>query len=284
ATNPTLWNSWKKALISELYSATLHQLENRAPAALTQHRRIRQAQHNALPQLQKQGVDEKSVRQLWQRLPADYFLRHRDELIIWHSLQILQSRELPLVVFNGKRKRGGDELFVYTHDKPALFSRIVTALDRKKISVHDAQIITSKDGFTLDTFVLLNESNQPIAANRHSSIIQAVKKELAQTQLASPNFLSIAKLAPFNFNARVHFSRSSSSKQTVLELVALDTPGLLARIGAVFAAQKIVLRSARISTVGERAENQFVLANEQRQALSNLDKQQFKSALLTAIS
>lgn len=284
ATNPTLWNSWKKALISELYSATLHQLENRAPATLTLRSRIRQAQHNALPQLQDHGVDEKSVSQLWQRLPADYFLRHSDEQIIWHSLQISQSRELPLVVFNAKRKRGGDELFVYTHDKPALFSRIVTALDRKKINIHDAQIITSKDGFTLDTFVLLNESNQPIAANRHSSIIQAVKKELAQTQLAPPNSLSIAKLAPFNFNARVHFSRSSSSKQTVLELVALDTPGLLARIGAVFAAQKIVLRSARISTVGERAENQFVLANEQHQALSEAHKQQLKNALLTAIS
>ncbi|MGL5291344.1 MAG: [protein-PII] uridylyltransferase [Vibrionaceae bacterium] len=283
ATNPTLWNSWKKALISELYTATLHKLENHAPAALSLRSRIRQTQQNARLALQKQGAEEKVIQKLWQRLPADYFLRHRDEQIIWHSLQILQQNSLPHVVINTNQHHGSDELFVYTHDKPALFSRIVRALDRKKINVHDAQIITSKDGFTLDTFVLLNESNKPIAAHRHSSIIQAVKKELTQTQLSPLNPLSIAKLEPFNFKARVHFA-GSSRKHTVLELVALDTPGLLARIGAVFAAQKIVLRSARIATVGERAENQFILANEQRQALSDSDKQRLKNALLQAIS
>ncbi|MGL5335829.1 MAG: HD domain-containing protein, partial [Enterovibrio sp.] len=283
ATNPTLWNSWKKALISELYTATLHKLKNHAPATPSLRCRIRQAQQNAALALQQQGIVEQTARKLWRRLPADYFLRHREELIVWHSLQILPPNELPLVVINAKQNRGGSELFVYTPDKPALFSRIVSALDRKKISVHDAQIITSKDGFALDTFVLLNESNKPIAAHRHSSIIVAVKKELMQTELSPLNTQSIAKLEPFNFNARVHFSRSSH-KQTVLELVALDTPGLLARIGAVFAAQKILLRSARIATVGERAENQFILANEQRQALSDHEKQQLKIALLQAIS
>lgn len=49
---------------------------------------------------------------------------------------------------------GGTEIFVYTQDRPNLFNKVVTTIGAKKLSIHDAQIITAKDGYVLDSFII----------------------------------------------------------------------------------------------------------------------------------
>ena len=51
-------------------------------------------------------------------------------------------------------------------------------------------------------------------------------------------------------------------------MVALDKPGLLAQISQIFTELKLNLCNAKITTVGEKAEDFFILTNEKGTALT----------------
>ena len=58
---------------------------------------------------------------------------------------------------------------------------------------------------------------------------------------------------------------------SVLELVSLDRPGLLARVGEVFEEFGLVCQTAKIQTLGERVEDVFYLTDTQQQPISDPD-------------
>ena len=78
----------------------------------------------------------------------------------------------PLVLISKKATRGGTEVFVYTKDQPALFATVVAELDRRNFNVHDAQIMTSKDGHVIDTFMVLDQHGEAIDESRHAAVIK----------------------------------------------------------------------------------------------------------------
>jgi [protein-PII] uridylyltransferase len=49
----------------------------------------------------------------------------------------------------------------------------------------------------------------------------------------------------------------------VLEIIAADRPGLLSEIGKVFLAEQIDVNTAKIMTIGERAEDVFYITDAQ---------------------
>ncbi|HNC86995.1 MAG TPA: hypothetical protein PLT95_08835, partial [Agitococcus sp.] len=54
-----------------------------------------------------------------------------------------------------------------------------------------------------------------------------------------------------------------------LEIITLDRPGLLAKIGLIFMQQGVILQSARIATLGERVEDVFFISDANGQPISN---------------
>lgn len=296
ATNPSLWNSWKRTLLTELYYSTQKALRRGLENPPDVRDRIRHNQQLASAILRKKGHSLQEITTLWQRFKADYFLRHTHKQLAWHSDHILHDktkrsltdtslRDEPLVLVSKNATRGGTEIFVYHKDKASLFARVVAALNKKNLNVHDAQIMISKDGFTLDTFLVLDANNQPVSLDRHHNIKQAVKHALMQEgEIPFPTRSVPSQLFAFTVNTQVTFLPTRHAKKTMLELVALDTPGLLARVGAVFAQQHISLQAAKITTIGERAEDFFMVTDSQRQALTEQAKQALSDALLDALS
>lgn len=304
ATNPELWNSWKRTLLTELYYATQKALRRGLENPPDIRDRIRHNQNLASALLRKNGHTPQDISRLWHRFKADYFFRHTHKQIAWHCDHILKhdlknknlegvhleennlekSSETPLVLVSKNATRGGTEIFVYNKDKPSLFARVVAVLDKKNLNVHDAQIMTSKDAFTLDTFLVLDTNNNAIPLDRHALIKENIQQALMQDgPIPILTRRPPTQLLAFDVPTQVTFLPTKTNRNTLLELVALDTPGLLARVGAVFAEQKISLKSAKITTVGERAEDVFVVTDANTEALNEQTQETLKNALLHAL-
>ncbi|MCC4799318.1 [protein-PII] uridylyltransferase [Enterovibrio norvegicus] len=286
ATNPELWNSWKRTLLAELYYSTQKALRRGLENPPDIRERIRHNQQLASALLRMNGHPPREIELLWQRFKADYFLRHTHKQIAWHSENILaHDSDEPLVLVSKNATRGGTELFVYSQDRPSLFARVVASLDKKNLSVHDAQIMTSKDGFALDTFMVLDANNEAISSDRHTKIKEGVTHALMQEgTITLPCRRASRKLMAFNVKTQVNFLPTRTGRRTLIELVALDTPGLLARVGAILAREKVSLQAAKITTIGERAEDFFIVTDTERQSLSEEQQTSLREALFDAIN
>ena len=288
ATNDNLWNDWKGSLLRELYLGTQKAFRRGLEKPMDLRDQIREHQAEALRLLAEQGIDESKVSPLWSKFKADYFARYNPKLIAWHTEHLLQHADFsqPLVLISPNAMRGGTQVFIYTADQPNLFARIVAALDSKKVSIFDAQIMTNKEGFAMDTFVVLEQNGNAVTA---TSRIQSLKKalELAITQ---QNMVERSKARPnkqlkaFHVPPKVVFLPASNKQRTMLELAALDMPGLLATIGQVFSQCEINIHAAKITTIGERAEDFFMISTRQDHALSADEQARLRRVLVEQLT
>ncbi len=64
-----------------------------------------------------------------------------------------------------------------------------------------------------------------------------------------------------------------------MELVALDKAGLLAQVSQIFTELNLNLLNAKITTVGEKAEDFFILTNQFGQALDSQQREILRNVL-----
>lgn len=287
ATNPNLWNSWRASLLRQLYQQARHLLRTGVGTPIDRQDWINDTKQQAL-QLLASGadLDQTRVDELWAALGDDYFLRERPAEVAWHTTEILRhtTPDIPLIGMREHRQLAPDavQIFVYTQDQPNLFAATVCVFDQEGLNVQDARIITAESGFSLDTYVVLDELGDLLTdLDRRERIVQRLQHALKQPeQVKSSSRMTPSQLRHFDFRPEIRCTPHASNAFNVLEINTLDRPGLLATMGACFCRQKLAIHSARITTLGERAEDVFFITKadrllteaEQAELFEDLDK------------
>jgi [protein-PII] uridylyltransferase len=270
-TNESLWNSWKANLLEELYFNTLSAFRHGLEKPVEIRSKIRENQQQALTLLNDSSIEEEQIKSLWREFRVDYFLRYSPEQISRQCKNILKhNREKPLVLISPVPYRGGTEVFIFTKEQRNTFANTVSFLDTKKLSIHDAKIITTKTGYTVNTFVVLDSRNKPLRERFYTKeISHALVERLEETDVCQLPKPKIAKhIKQFRVPLRVNFIKIHAKNRTMIEIIALDRPGLLSNIGQVFQQEKINIHSAKITTFGEKADDVFTISTVDNDALT----------------
>ncbi|NRA55640.1 MAG: [protein-PII] uridylyltransferase [Gammaproteobacteria bacterium] len=290
ATNNNLWNSWKGSLLRELYFYTLRALRRGKVTEVDADGRINEYKAKALQLIANNvncAASTEQITDLWETFQPDYFLRHSPKLLAGHCEKIFSTtvKKPPLISLINYNNQSSSELFIYTPDKPHLFTTVMRVLGSKNVQINDAFIMVSDKGFALDTFTISEfDGSAIIDTRRINSIVQTLSKRLASenVKIRTPRRIS-RQVQHFHVPTQVNFIQNQPTDTTAFELVARDIPGLLANLGDVFYKNKILLLSAKITTIGERVEDFFIISTTQGTALTLEQQDSLQHALIKAI-
>ena len=285
ATNEKLWNSWKFSLFNSLYQNSKKQLAQGIQYLRDNQVTIEENQAQSIKMLQQHHLTPLEIQQLWKNLPEDYFLRNHPTQITNWTLWLKENKpsfsENQLIIKVSNRFcNGGTALFIYAKDQAQLFYYIASTLEAKKFSIHDAQIQTLPTGYVFDNFIITELDGSPVGFERRRALETSLHQVLQGEKKVQHRLHQSHKLKAFQVKTQVRFLNTMKPHHTEMEVFALDKVGLLAEMGEIFYQCHLNLHQAKISTIGEKVEDFFVLTNSENKALTVEEREQLKAKLL----
>ena len=273
-TSPRVWNAWKGKLLEDLYRSTLRALGGRMPDANAEIE-ARKREALALLALQAQPLD--TQKPLWDTLDVGYFMRHDASEIAWHARQLarhvphqgvpIDPRSAPIVRARLSPVGEGLQVVVYTPDQPDLFARICGYFDQSSFSILDAKVHTASNGYGLDTFQIVTA----MVPDHYRDLISMVETGLAKTleevgPLPPPSKGRVSRrVRSFPIQPRISLLPDEKAQRWLLNISASDRAGLLYSVALVLARHQLNLQLAKVTTLGERVEDTFLISGPELQ-------------------
>jgi len=266
-TSPKVWNAWKAKLLEDLFRATRRVLTG---DALGLDAAIAEKQAEAGRLLRLYALSDHVQDRFWRQLDTPYFLRHDAQDIAWQTRNLHYRVDAGAPVVKARLAPIGEglQVMVYTPDRAGLFARICGYFDRSGFNIVEAKVHTTRHGYALDTFLLMGQGP---GAHYRDMLLQ-IEKELAdelqaEGPLPPPRGGRLSRRARhFPISPVVDLRPDERGAYQVLSLIASDRPGLLYSVARTLAQHSVSVQTAKINTLGDRAEDVFLVSGE---ALAN---------------
>jgi len=267
-TSPKVWNAWKAKLLEDLFHGTRRLLAGERSGRQDGQRA---RQEEAMATLLLYAIPEPAYADFWQQLDTAYFLRHDPQEIAWHTRQLYSHVTSATPVVRARLSPIGEglQVLVYVADQKELFSRICSFFESISFDIFEAKVHTTRHGFALDTFQIQDTSGRQ---GEYRDLISYIEYELTDRLSNKSPLPPLSKprisrqLRHFPITPEVNIQTDERGAYRMLSIVAGDRPGLLSRVSRTLTAFDINLHSAKINTLGSRAEDTFVVSGS---ALNN---------------
>jgi len=154
------------------------------------------------------------------------------------------------------------------------------------MTIVDVRIVPLANGFSLDTYIFMElDQRTEIDAARLNKIRRTLTRILAASD---ENATRVTRPAPrqvrmFSTTTVISFEQDIANNRTIMELVAGDRPGLLSTVGQVFIEFDVDIETAKILTIGERAEDVFYVIDLDNNALTDDTCNRLRGSLIERI-
>ncbi|MBI5627084.1 MAG: [protein-PII] uridylyltransferase [Nitrosomonadales bacterium] len=260
-TSPKIWNAWKAKLMEDLFHQTRRYMSDGKSTNY-----LEDIRKHAITELNLNAMAPESYQLLWAQLDDSYFLDHEAQEIAWHTRLLAHKVNAATPIVKTRLSHAGEglQVMVYCPDQRALFARICNFIARMNYTIAEAKIHTTRHGYALDSFQIMEASRSDTA---YRDIMTYIEFELAQ-QIAQAKPIALAAHGRVNRQLK-HFPiateveiKPDNKGMYVLSLITGDRPGLLARVALIMDTHRIRLHRAKINTLGSRAEDIFWVSGE----------------------
>ncbi len=289
STAPETWNDWKNKLFLRLYNLTSQALDDSISLPKSRAKLALMHKENAIDSLKKQAIKKEQYKKLWEEFDnTEFFSRHSQAEIVKITKTLIERQKHNIITHIYKKTpRGASALVILMEDRDFLFAQITKILDLMQFNIVEAKIYTGKKDKTLVVVHFLDKDNQMLT---DEDLIEQVNQALQYE-------LSLSDAAPTDINnrePRLHKAfdtpteiafKKINEKQSELCINTKDVKGLLAKIGKALKQSKIRLHDAKINTVGEKAEDVFLISTTDGTSLNSKEcKKELSKNLMNAIN
>ena len=283
-TSPHVWNGWKAKLLEELFRATRRLL--RGDSAINPHF-LDFKRRDALSRMNTETEPP-----VWRHVNERYFQRFDVDDLTWHAEAIGEdvAPVAPRIFVREDNHAALFEVLVMTPDEVGVFARITNAFERMQFDIVSARIYTTTNGYALDSFLVLpklrqatRSAQQPPRLSSELSIQKELTKVLLAAEIPEPTHARSARQAKhFPLVPEVSLRKSRVAPFYEIGITCADKPGLLSAIARALNESNINLHDARITTLGNRAEDVFIIEDTKLAEPAFADS--LKRALLEAVT
>lgn len=284
-TSPLIWNAWKARLLENLFYATRRALADpifHAKQTITA--RIKEASEK----LARFGLSSSAYEPLWAQFGESYFVRHESDEIAWHSRLLTPHLYCVEPIVRARLSPFGDgiQIMIYTKDQNDLFARICNFFDRMRYNIVEAKIYTTDHAYALDSFIILDPAGKSAG---YGDLLKFIESELSSKldesiSLESPLKGRISRqVKHMPIDTQITINEEPENNNHRLDVIANDRPGLLATLAQQFLRYDIDLHMAKINTLGNRAEDTFLISAKNGQKLDSQHIQALQQALILEI-
>jgi len=272
ATNPNLWNSWKKRLFDDLYLLIKKALREGLEEPIDKEELIKEK--ITLIKSELNNYEFKNVEGFLSYFDDDYFIKFNMDEILRQSLVMLSrnitNKAEDIIDISAMDNEDYFYAFVFTQIDNDSFYKITSIFEQEGVSVRDAKVVRVNEEYCIYNFyfdhmrTMKDEINQ-----KNITIKKYINKAITSDTFfaqSRPQTLS-RRLRSFDKKVNISFSEDLIHNRTVMEITCIDRPGLLSDISKILKEESIWIQSAKIATIGERADDIFYLNNSKKECI-----------------